>query len=1003
MPSLDLSSLVRTLANRDAPKTEATVQSTIHAFLLAAPLQLGEGDLETIELEAQAGGGRRIDVEVGSTVIEVKKDLRAGTVAQDGRVQLEGYVTARTAATGGRYIGILTDGADWRAYQLVNGTLVEATRYTLTTGSDPIALATWLDGALATVDQIAPTPRAIVARLGATTSAHALDLVALRGLYTGGGARPSVALKRQLWAKLVTAALGSNFQDTDELFLEHTLLVVTAEVIAHAVIGIDINTQAPASLLSGEVFRSAQVAGVVEHDFFDWVLEVPGGEAWVTAIARRLARFDWTAVEHDVLKVLYESVIGADQRKRMGEYYTPDWLAQRVIDEVVTDPLNQRVLDPACGSGTFLFHAIRRHLTAADAAGMDLPAAINSVTEHVLGLEVHPVAVAFARVTYLLAIGTARMAAPNRPAMVVPVYLGDSLQRGQHSTLFSATALTVKTADGAQLFDDLLRFPERTMTDVGRFDQLVEELSRMATSRERGAPVPGLGGVVTRYGIHPDDQTMLAQTFAVMCRLHDDDRDHIWGYYVRNLARPAWLARDANRVDALVGNPPWLAYRFMTAGQQDDFRTMSTDRALWAGASVATNQDLAGLFLVRAAELYLKPGGSFGMVMPEAMLTRTQHAGFRAADFGTVRLNFDQGWTLHGVRPSFFPVPGSVITGTRSTTAKALPGPTHNVTGRLPGINVTWDVAEDRLTLNTTSTAAPTGTASTYAPRFAQGATIVPRVLFYVTDTSATAPLGTAGRMQVTSHRNSFEKRPWKDLPDLTGTVERQFVRNVHTGHSVIPFQLMDPQQAVIPHDGTHLMAATDERLDRYPGLAQWWRAADAQWMANRSSDRLTLTERLDYRRGLTMQMGAAPHRVVYSASGVHLAAARLSDPHAIVEHKLYWAATSTIEEARYLTAVLNAPALSDLVRPLQGRGEHNPRDFDKYVWQLPIPMFDATIPEHMQLVQLAEQAEDFVAGLTLPDRRFETQRRYVRDQFVTTELGTDINDAVTQLLDTTP
>jgi hypothetical protein len=46
-----------------------------------------------------------------------------------------------------------------------------------------------------------------------------------------------------------------------------------------------------------------------------------------------------------------------------------------------------------------------------------------------------------------------------------------------------------------------------------------------------------------------------------MCRLHDEGRDHIWGYYIRNLARPMWLSRDKNRVDILIGNPPWLAYR----------------------------------------------------------------------------------------------------------------------------------------------------------------------------------------------------------------------------------------------------------------------------------------------------------------------------------------------------------------------------------------------------------------------------------------------------------
>ena len=88
-----------------------------------------------------------------------------------------------------------------------------------------------------------------------------------------------------------------------------------------------------------------------------------------------------------------------------------------------------------------------------------------------------------------------------------------------------------------------------------------------------------------------------------MCRLHDDNEDHIWGYYVRNLARPAWLARPANRVDVLIGNPPWLVYRYMTKHQQVSFRKMSNDRGLWAGGTAATSQELAA-FSSPAASSY---------------------------------------------------------------------------------------------------------------------------------------------------------------------------------------------------------------------------------------------------------------------------------------------------------------------------------------------------------------------------------------------------------------
>jgi len=97
----------------------------------------------------------------------------------------------------------------------------------------------------------------------------------------------------------------------------------------------------------------------------------------------------------------HESVVSVDHpkevRHRLGEYYTPDWLAEEIISECVTDPLSQRVLDASCGSGTFIFHAVRSYASAAEAAGKEDAEIVREVGEHVIGFDVHPVAVALAR------------------------------------------------------------------------------------------------------------------------------------------------------------------------------------------------------------------------------------------------------------------------------------------------------------------------------------------------------------------------------------------------------------------------------------------------------------------------------------------------------------------------------------------------------------------------------------------------------------------------------
>lgn len=132
----------------------------------------------------------------------------------------------------------------------------------------------------------------------------------------------------------------------------------------------------------------------------------------------------------------------------------------------------------------------------------------------------------------------------------------------------------------------------------------------------------------------------------------------------------------------------------------------------------------------------------------------------------------------------------------------------------------------------------------------------------------------------------------------------------------------------------------------------------------------------------------------------MYLAAAVLTDQRAVVEHALYWGAASTMDEARYLTAILNSDALTQALRPLQARGEHNPRHYDKYVWRAPIPIFDPADEEHQALVTLAERAEQHIAGLNLPTGvTFQAVRRRVREALGASGIAGEMDEAVTELL----
>ena len=271
-------------------------------------------------------------------------------------------------------------------------------------------------------------------------------------------------------------------------------------------------------------------------------------------LARRVAKFDWQKAPNDVAAILYETVIPTDERRQLGEYYTPDWLARTMVREVVTDPLNQTVLDPACGSGTFVAEAVTHLIEAARDTTLDPKQVLERLRFSVAGIDVHPVAVHLARAAWVLAAQPAIQAAVDygfAANVTVPIYLGDALQlRFRTGDMFAQHDVTV------QVEDDLnteLVFPVSLVERAETFDALMGDI---AEAIERGNdPLLALDDHAITG---PAERQSLEKTIASMQRLHSEGRNHIWAYYTRNLVRPVALSR--SKVDVIVGNPPWLIY-----------------------------------------------------------------------------------------------------------------------------------------------------------------------------------------------------------------------------------------------------------------------------------------------------------------------------------------------------------------------------------------------------------------------------------------------------------
>jgi hypothetical protein len=118
-----------------------------------------------------------------------------------------------------------------------------------------------------------------------------------------------------------------------------------------------------------------------------------------------------------------------------------------------------------------------------------------------------------------------------------------------------------------------------------------------------------------------------------------------------------------------------------------------------------------------------------------------------------------------------------------------------------------------------------------------------------------------------------------------------------------------------------------------------------------------------------------------------------------VIDHTLYWGAAGSKEEALYLSAVLNSPRITELVRPLMsyGKDEHH---IDMAFWRLPIPLYDPIDEQHLQLVELGWQAETEVAALDIDEsRHFPSLRRQIRRHLADSPIGQQIDDVVDSLL----
>jgi SAM-dependent methyltransferase len=393
----------------------------------------------------------------------------------------------------------------------------------------------------------------------------------------------------------------------------------------------DDSRRALKDLEDGGLFSRQGINNFLEGDFFAWYLS-----EWDKAmaqelrgLAKALASFDprtpYLAPEQsrDLLKKLYQYLVPKKLRHDLGEFYTPDWLAEHLLNQLEYDGnLDKRLLDPACGSGTFLVLAVKRMKQWAEDHDPPIApdVAVRKILENLCGFDLNPIAVIAARTNFLLALG--ELVRYVRP-IEIPVYMCDSvLTPSEYAELFGK-GYRIPTAAGE------FEIPGEIVTS-----NQMEKLAALLEQCARGdySPREFLNRAKRELTVsHQATFDGLKALYESIHKLEKQNRNGIWARWLKNAFAPVFKGK----FDYVAGNPPWIRWGYLS----DEYRAATLP--LWERFGLFSlkgiearlgsgEKDFSMLFLYSSCRNYLARKGKLGfLITQEVFKSKKAGEGFR--------------------------------------------------------------------------------------------------------------------------------------------------------------------------------------------------------------------------------------------------------------------------------------------------------------------------------------------------------------------------------------
>ena len=798
-----------------------------------------------------------------------------------------------------------------------------------------------------------------------------------------------VQVSFEQWHKFLSIAYGS-YDANEDNFLIHTYLSVFSKLLAYAVMSNDdfIDDEDMRKTIDGSIFRNFNIVNFVDNDFFQWVKSDRSFHRLKRVfrlIAREISVFNFDNVDEDILKGVYQELIDLDTRHALGEYYTPDWLCERVVNEFSFKP-SDKILDPACGSGSFIraaIHKIRRDNPSLDAG---------QINTMVYGIDIHPLSVQIAKTTLLLSLGKEIIRA-KKPVhlniILANTLLAPEGERNLFGSEFSMSIdkdkypLNTQILEDVQLFDHALNVCEELAEQTMHKDCVV---------KENFSKILGVNGNGLTHQVTDSFYTV----YKGLKKVKERGRNGIWKFILQNIYKPYFLA---DKIDYVIGNPPWFTYSSIKNEEyQKVLYSLSEQYEITPNVKDYPHLEIAAVFLAYCTNYFLKADGKAAFVLPRSFFSAGQHDNTRSGKATGFKLaNI---WDLNGVAP-LFRIPSCVLfaqkigengNGKRGIPATGLNG--LSFSGKLPAHNCHYDTARHRLTETGVtwfyakqgqSTAFSTRKSkkqtavNPYKDKFKQGATIVPRTLYFVELTQEMPPDFEGRIINVKTAKSVLTdaKPPWKNIL-LSGQIESRFIFRTVLSKSILPFALYQPDLVVLPisvekeyitgKKSIKLWSANELMNEGYLKASRRFRDIEKIWAIHRTEKnrKISSEKYLNWHNKLSDQNLNAPYLVLYNSSAKDANATVVKrediDFEFIVECVTYVYYTANLNEAHYLAAILNSTIPNKQMKDFQAKGLFGARHVHKKILDVYFPKFNETNEQHLRLSEWSKIAHEKTA-----------------------------------------